>query len=134
VPSCTRRISADEIHRAVSKIFGEVYETTDTIASTFLAGSVKEKTQVANSEEPSHSVLAILEECRSALIESGNLETARIVSVAVLELRMKLNGIADAELKTLCDAMLQDDMPAERSQELKAPQGQCRRPILKLVK
>jgi hypothetical protein len=134
LPSCTRRISADEIHRAVSKISGEVYETTDRIASTFLAGSVKEKKQVANSEEPLHSVLAILEECRSALIESGNLETAQLLSVAILELHMKLNGIADTELKALCDAMLPDDMPAERSQELKASQGQRRRPLLKLVK
>ena len=133
-PSWTRRYFGRRIHSAVSKISGEVYETTDRIAAIFLAGSVKEKTQVATSEEPLHSVLAIILECRTALIESGNLKTAQLLSVAALELRMKLNGIADAELKSLCDAMLPDDMSVERSQELKASQSQRRRPILKLVK
>jgi hypothetical protein len=89
---------------------------------------------VANSEERLHSVLATLEECRAVLIESGNRETARLVSVAILELRMKLNRVADSELKALCDAMLPDEAPAKRSQEPKSPQGQRRRPLLRLVK
>ena len=93
-----------------------------------------EKTPVANSEERLHSVRATLEECRAVLIESGNRETAQLVSVAILELRMKLNRVADSELKALCDAMLPDEAPAERSQEPKSPQGQRRRPLLKLVK
>jgi len=88
---------------------------------------------VANSEERLHSILATLEECRALLIASGNPETAQLVSVAILELRMKLNRITDSELKALCDAMLAD-APAERSQEPKLPQGQRRRPMLKLVK
>jgi hypothetical protein len=57
-----------------------------------------------------------------------------LVSVAILELRMKLNRVADSELKALCDAMLPDEAPAERSQEPKSPQGQRRRPLLRLVK
>jgi hypothetical protein len=89
---------------------------------------------VANSEERLHSVLATLEECRAVLIESDNRETAQLVSVAILELRMKLNRVADSELKALCDAMLPDEAPAERSQEPKSPQGQRRRPLLRLVK
>jgi hypothetical protein len=89
---------------------------------------------VANSEERLHSILATLEECRAVLIESGNRETAQLVSVAILELRMKLNRVADLELKALCDAMLPDEAPAERSQEPKSPQGQRRRPLLRLVK
>ena len=89
---------------------------------------------MANSEERLHSVLATLEECRAVLIESGNRETAQLVSVAILELRMKLNRVADSELKALCDAMLPDEAPAERSQEPKSPQGQRRRPLLRLVK
>jgi hypothetical protein len=88
---------------------------------------------VANSEERLHSVLATLEECRALLIASGNPEIAQLVSVAILELRMKLNRVTDSELKALCDAMLAD-APAERSQEPKSPQGQRRRPMLKLVK
>jgi hypothetical protein len=89
---------------------------------------------VANSEERLNSILATLEECRAALLDSNDRETALLVSVAILELRMKLNRIADSELKALCDAMLPDEAPAESSQQAKSPQAQRRRPLLKLVK
>ncbi len=89
---------------------------------------------MANSEERLNSILATLEECRAALIDSSDRETALLVSVAILELRMKLNRIADSELKALCDAMLPDEAPAERSQQVKSPQAQRRRPLLRLVK
>jgi hypothetical protein len=81
------------------------------------------------------SILATLEECRAALVASGNRETAQLVSVAILELRIKLNRIADSELKALCDAMLQDEVSAEQC-DPKSPQGQGGRPriLLKLVK
>jgi hypothetical protein len=94
-----------------------------------------EKTLMANSEQRLHAVLATLVECRAALIDSGSRETAQLVSVAILQLRMKLNRIADSELKALCDAM-PDDGPVQRSQGPISPQGQ-RRPsaaVLKLVK
>jgi hypothetical protein len=81
-----------------------------------------------------HSILATLEACRAALIDSSDRETALLVSVAILELRMKLNRIADVELKALCDALLPDEAPEESSQEPKSPQTQRRRPLLKLVK
>src|SRR3981081_1213917 len=83
----------------------------------YLASSVTEKTLVANSEERLHSILAALEECRAALIACANRETAQLVSVAIRELRMKLYGVADSELKALCDAMLPDDGPTEGSQD-----------------
>jgi hypothetical protein len=86
---------------------------------------------VANSEERLRSVLATLEECRAALIDSDR-QTALLVSVAILELRMKLNKIADSELKALCDAMAPDDPPAQG--EPKSPHGSRRLPPLKLVK
>jgi hypothetical protein len=89
---------------------------------------------VANSEARLHSILATLEECRDALIDSSDRETALLVWVAILELRMKLNRITDSELKALCDAMLPDEAPAERSQHAKSQQTQRRRPLLKLVK
>ena len=98
----------------------------------YLASSVTEKTLVANSEERLRSVLATLEECRAALIDSDR-QTALLVPVAILELRMKLNKIADSELKALCDAMEPDD-PAQGSQEQKSPQGSRRLAPLKLVK
>jgi hypothetical protein len=102
----------------------------------YLASSVTEKTLVANSEERLHSILATLEECQAALVASGNRETAQLVSVAILELRIKLNRVADSELKALCDAMLQDAASAERSRDPKSSQGQGSRPpvALKLVK
>jgi hypothetical protein len=70
-----------------------------------LASSVTEKTLVANSDERLRSALTTLEECREFLIDGGNRETAQLVSIAILELRMKLNRIADSELKALCDVM-----------------------------
>jgi hypothetical protein len=81
-----------------------------------------------------HSVLATLEGCRAALVDSSDCDTALLVSVAILDLRMKLNGIKDAELKALCDAMSPNDAPEQRSQQPKSPQGPRRRPLLKLVK
>ena len=89
---------------------------------------------MANSEARLHSVLATLEECRDALIHSSDRETALLISVAILELRMKLNGIAASELKALCDAMLPDERLVETSQQAKPQHTQRRRPLLKLVK
>ena len=91
-----------------------------------------EKTPVANSEERLHLILATLEQCRAGLVNSSNRETAQLVSVAILELRMKLNRITDQELRALCDAVVQDDAAPERLQYPKPPPR--RRPLLKLVK
>src|SRR6266481_4987301 len=100
----------------------------------YLASSVSEKTLVANSEERLHSVLTTLEQCRAVLAETTNRETVQLLSVAILQLRMKLNQIADSELKALCDAMVPDDGPVERSDGPKTPPSQRRRSQLKLVK
>jgi hypothetical protein len=98
--------------------------------------SVLEKTPVANSDERLRSVLATLEGCQAVLIDSTSRETAQLVSVAILQLRMKLNQVAESELKALCDAMHPALGPVERSQHPKTPPG--RRPpasaMLKLVK
>ncbi len=90
-----------------------------------------EKTLVANSEERLHVILSTLEQCRVGLIDSSNRETAQLVSLAILELRMKLNRITDQELKALCDAMVPDDVAVDPT---KSPHGPRRRPLLKLVK
>ena len=97
----------------------------------YLASSVTEQTLVANSEQRLHSVLATLEGCRAALVENSDRDTALLVSVAILELRMKINKIADAELKALCDAMAPEGAPEQGAQEPKSPR---RLPPLKLVK
>jgi hypothetical protein len=94
-----------------------------------------EDTLVANSEEKMHEILATLEECQAVLALSGDRDTAQLVSVAILELRIKLNRIQDSELKILCDAMLREveatQIPYQPSEE-----GQRARPpvSLKLVK
>ena len=106
----------------------------------YLASSVTEKTLVANSDERLTSILATLEECQGALVASGHRETAQLVSVAILELRIKLNRIADSELKALCDAMVQEEELSERPRDPKSPQGSSQGPggrsavSLKLVK
>ena len=69
------------------------------------------KTPVATSDEQLLSVLALLEECRAVLQSGGSRDTAQLISVAILDLRMKLNRISDAELKALCEAMLPDEAP-----------------------
>jgi hypothetical protein len=84
------------------------------------------------------SVLATLEECRAALLAGGSRDTAQLVSVAILELRMKLNRIGDVELRALCEAMLPDELRPDRSRDAKSdgkpPASQRRRPLLRLVK
>ena len=89
---------------------------------------------MANSEERLRSVLATLEGCRSILVESADLETAQLVSVAILQLKLKLNHISDLELRALCDAMVPDDEPAERPHDSGSPQRRRPSAVLKLVK
>ena len=88
---------------------------------------------VANSDEQMLAVLGTLEQCRAALIAGGNRDTAHLVSVAVLDLRMKLNRLSEDDLKALCDEMVQADNP-EKLREAKVQPGQRRRPLLRLVK
>jgi phage terminase large subunit-like protein len=88
---------------------------------------------VANSEERSQSILATLEQCRSALTRSGDHETALVVSVAILQHRMTRYGVSDMELRELCDAMVADREAAEAA---RAAQRYRRRrpPLLRVVK
>jgi hypothetical protein len=68
---------------------------------------------VVNSEQQLAAILAILEECRVALVTNGNPETAHLVSLAVLDIRMKLGGIGEGELIALSEAMLLSELEAE---------------------
>lgn len=80
-------------------------------------------------------MLATLEECQASLIMNGDRDTAHLVSVAILELRIKLNRIEDTELKALCDAMLRDDETAKPIQQKPQENARPRSPVsLKLVK
>ena len=68
---------------------------------------------VAHSEERLLSLLATLEECRTFLMDKSSPETARLLSLAILELRMELHHVTDSELKALCELMEPEDRPAE---------------------
>jgi hypothetical protein len=91
---------------------------------------------VAYFEENLRAVLATLEECQASLILNGDRDTAQLVSVAILELRIKLNRIEDSELKALCDAMLREVEATSKSVQPKLQESlRPRSPVsLKLVK
>jgi hypothetical protein len=81
------------------------------------------------------SILEDLKRCEASLRACGRGDTAHLVSLAVLDLRMNLNGISDAELKALCDQMLpRSDVSTERAGEARSSASPRRRPLLRLVK
>ena len=82
------------------------------------------------SDEQFYSVLETLEECRRVLNENQGRETAELLSIAILDLRMKLKGIANAELRALCDEMLKG-AAVESTSDAKP---EHRRPLLRVVK
>jgi hypothetical protein len=53
----------------------------------------------------------------------------KLLSLAILELRMELNHVTDSELKALCDLAVVDDEDAQEGS-----QGQRLPPYLKLIK
>jgi hypothetical protein len=84
------------------------------------------------SDERLLSILERLEECRVGLLAGGHRESAHLVSVAILDVRMRLHRIDDAELKALCDEMLADNSTPHLRDSKLAPGGK-RRPLLRLV-
>ena len=93
---------------------------------------------VLNSDEQLLAVLVKLDECRTTLLAGGHGESAHLVSVAALDLRMKLNQIDDADLKLLCDAITAKahigDLLQEAAYETKASTAANERPLLRVVK
>nr|WP_244423022.1 hypothetical protein [Bradyrhizobium sp. ORS 278] len=88
---------------------------------------------MANSDEQMFAVLASLEQCRATLVAAGNRESAHLISVAILDLRMKLNRLGEDDLKSLCDEMVQSDNP-DKLRDPKLQPGQRRQPLLRVVK
>ena len=97
----------------------------------YLASSGTEKMPVANSEERLLSLLATLEECRAFLAGKASPETGRLLSLAILELRMELHQVSDEELKALCDLMATEHQAAQAKE---AGEGQRLPHYLKLIK
>ncbi len=90
---------------------------------------------MANSDERLQSILATLEQCRAALVKEARPETAKLVSLAVLDLRIDIGKLPDSDLKALCDAMTATERgPAERSNDPNSPRTPRKRAVLKLVK
>ena len=58
-----------------------------------------ERTPVSHSDEQLQSVLETLEGCRRVLNASNSRESAELLSIVILDVRMKLKGIDDADLK-----------------------------------
>jgi hypothetical protein len=85
------------------------------------------------SDERLLSILETLEECRAGLLAGGNRDPAHLISVVILDVRMRLHRIGDAELRALCDEMLADDGPP-CLRHTKLASGRKRRPLLRLVK
>jgi len=88
---------------------------------------------VSHSDEQLQSVLETLEGCRKVLNEINNRESAELLSIVILDVRMKLKGIDDADLKALCDEMLRRAVSEPQSPS-KQTQDQPRRPLLRVVK
>jgi hypothetical protein len=91
---------------------------------------------VAYFEDNSRDVLANLEECQASLVKNGDHDTAQLVSLAILALRIKINRIAESELKALCDAIVLEEEAASKPLPPRPQEGPRPRPpvSLKLVK
>jgi hypothetical protein len=88
---------------------------------TLVANSNNRLRLISDSDAHLRSVIANLEESRAALVESTNLESAQILAMALLQLRMRLHRVADSELKVLCQAVqLQEADRAKKAEELAA--------------
>ena len=91
----------------------------------------QQRALVVTLDERLLSILELLEECRAELLAGGNTESAHLVSVAILDIKLNLHRIGDDELRALCDEMLADGGPPRGSD---ARPGGTRRPLLRLVK
>ncbi|WGD56708.1 hypothetical protein QA641_30460 [Bradyrhizobium sp. CB1650] len=78
-------------------------------------------------------MLETLEGCRKVLNQNNGRETAELLSIVILDLRMKLKGIDNADLRALCDEMLRS-AGSEPPPPSKQTQDQPRRPLLRVVK
>lgn len=82
-------------------------------------------------EEPLRLVLSTLEDCRKTLVGAQADETAELLALAILDLRMKIHAVAPTELRALCDEMLRDARDRDAPPLAPSQQG---RPLLRVVK
>jgi hypothetical protein len=84
--------------------------------TTLVANSDNRLRLVSDSDARLRSIIATLEKSRAELAESINPEAAQILAVAILQLQMRLHGVADTELTALCHVL-----EAERSKKSDGP-------------
>jgi hypothetical protein len=101
--------------------------------TNFSKAELTERTPVSHSDDQLQSVLATLEACRKVLNEINSRESAELLSIVILDVRMKLKVIDSADLKALCDEMLRN-VGNEPLPPSKQTQDQPRRPLLRVVK
>jgi len=82
----------------------------------------------AHSHQRLLSLLETLEECRAVLMNQSSPEAGRLLSLAILELRMELHKVTASELKALCELMVPEALPAQANTSLRLPS------YLKLIK
>ena len=82
------------------------------------------------SDERLLSILGTLEECRTELLAGGHKDSARLVAMAVLDVKMQLHRIADSELRALCD----EAVGSACERDGRSVAGLAPRPPLRVVK
>ena len=83
---------------------------------------------MSHSDEQLQAVLETLEECRKVLNESDSRETAELLSIVILDLRMKLKGIANAELRRCQRSRIACQADAGPAPASAAPRGEITTP------
>ncbi len=118
----------------MSKCYGMLQTRSGTDNKVNLTKRIQEM-QAPYSDNRLISVIEALDERRAALIANGDRGAALVLSVAILELRIKLNQIDDLEFRALCDAMYQQEALTEFPPDPKpAPKRRRNRAVLKLIK
>ncbi len=74
------------------------------------AGPRTPEMTAASSEARLLPLLATLEQCRASLEQAGS-AAAGLLSLAMLQLRLELQGVTESELKALCDLTAQANQP-----------------------
>jgi len=100
----------------------------------YLASTSPTQTVPSRSQAELRSVLAALENCRATLAISAEHETGDLVSMAILQLRMKLEGVSESELRLLCENLGAGQAEVLLSPKRPRERRRRRPPALRLVK
>ena len=88
----------------------------------YLASSGAGRSPLSDVSARLRIVMSRLEDCQTTLVDVGELGTAQLVAMAMLQLRMRMHNVSDAELRALCDALAPDE-PARDSSKVSCDAG-----------